>query len=151
MKVERLYTRNIVATHRSAAIAEAAAAMGRYRVGTLLVVEDPPAMPVPIGIVTDRDLAVQGFASQSSLVGSIMTPVVATIREDADVHEALGVMKAHGVRRLLVTGAGGAAKGILSVDDVIDGLSAELASASAVLRGEVQRDAAGLGEVRIGG
>jgi len=67
------------------------------------------------------------------------------------VHEALEIMRAHGVRRLLVTAADGALRGILSIDDVVDGLSADLAAAAAVLKGEVKRDAAGLGDVITGG
>jgi CBS domain-containing protein len=77
-----------------------------------------------------------------------MTPVLATVREDADIHEALEVMRAHGVRRLVVLSPGGLVSGILSIDDVVDGLSADLASASAVLKGEIRRDAAGLGDVK---
>jgi CBS domain-containing protein len=151
MRIDRLYTRHIVATRRSAPIAEAAAVMQRYEVGSLLVMEDPPASGDPIGIVTDRDLAIQGFASEASTVGSVMTPVVATVREEADVHEALEIMRAHGVRRLLVTGSDGGMRGILSIDDVIDGLSADLAAAASVLKGEIRRDAAGLGDVKVGG
>jgi CBS domain-containing protein len=60
-------------------------------------------------------------------------------------------MRAHGVRRLVVTDGDGAICGIVSVDDIVDGLSADLAAAAAVLKGEVKRDAAGLGEVKIGG
>jgi CBS domain-containing protein len=150
MKIERLYTRRIMATRRSAPIAEAAATMQRFGVGSLLVMEDGGDHK-PVGIVTDRDLALQGFASESSQVGSVMTPVIATVREEADVHEALETMRALGVRRLLVTGARGEFRGILSIDDVIDGLSADLAAAAAVLKGEVKRDAAGLGDVRVGG
>ena len=147
MKVERVYTRGVMATTVDAPIAEAAAAMGRYRVGSLLVMEGPPPHARPVGIVTDRDLALQGFASESGTVGSAMTPVVATVREDADAHEALEVMRAHGVRRLVVMAAGGEVRGIVSIDDIVDGLSADLAAAAAVLRGEIRRDAAGLGEV----
>ena len=151
MKIARLFTRRIMATTRSAPIAEAAAAMLRFQVGTLLVMEDPPAIGPPIGIVTDRDLALQGFASEASTVGAVMTPVVATIAEEADIHEALEVMRAHGVRRLVVTAPEGGLRGILSIDDVVDGLSADLAAAAAVLKGEVRRDAAGLGDVKVGG
>jgi CBS domain-containing protein len=150
MKIERLYTRRIMATRRSASIAEAAATMQRFSVGSLLVMEDG-AGHKPVGIVTDRDLALQGFASESSQVGSVMTPIIATIREDADIHEALEIMRAHGVRRLLVTGPDAALRGILSIDDIVDGLSADLAAAAAVLKGDVKRDAAGLGDVKVGG
>ena len=137
MKIERLYTRRIMATIRSAMIAEAAAAMQRYKVGALVVMEDgAPAGAPPVGIVTDRDLALQGFASESCLVGSVMTPVIATVHEGADIHEALEIMRMHGVRRLLVVGEKDALRGILSIDDVVDGLSADLAAAAAVLKGQ---------------
>src|SRR5690242_20473931 len=106
MRIDRLYTRRVMATRRSAPIAEAAATMQRFGVGSLLVMEDAPGS-APVGIVTDRDLALQGFASESSTVGSVMTPIIATIREDSDMHEALEIMRAHGVRRLLVTNADG--------------------------------------------
>jgi len=151
MRVERVYTRQLMATTRAATLAEAAAAMASYRVGTLLVMDTARADARPVGIITDRDVALRGFASESGHVESVMTPVLATVREDADVHEALALMQAHGVRRLLVTGADGGIRGMVSVDDVIDGLSADLASAAAVLKGIVRRDAAGLGDVRVGG
>ncbi|MEO5677705.1 MAG: CBS domain-containing protein [Usitatibacter sp.] len=102
--------------------------MRRFQVGTLLVMEDPPAAGLPIGIVTDRDLALQGFASEASTVGSVMTPVLATIDEEADVHEAFETKRANGVRRLVVTGPGRGLRGILSIDDVVDGLSADRGS-----------------------
>jgi CBS domain-containing protein len=151
MKIARLYTRTVMATTRSAQIAEAAAAMRRFLVGSLLVMEDPPAVGPPVGIVTDRDIALQGFASESSTVGSVMTPVIATVHEEADIHEALELMRAHGVRRLVVTNVDGALRGILSIDDIVDGLSADLAAAAAVLKGEIRRDAAVIGDVKVGG
>lgn len=151
MNVERVYTRQLMSTTRGASLAEAAAAMSRYRVGTLLVMDHAGPDARPVGIITDRDVALRGFASESGHVESVMTPVLATVREDADVHEALGLMQAHGVRRLLVTGPDGGIRGMVSIDDVIDGLSADLASAAAVLKGIINRDAAGLGDVRVGG
>jgi CBS domain-containing protein len=150
MKVARIYTRRVLATTREASIAEAAAAMRRYQVGSLLVMEEGQRDGTPVGIVTDRDIALAGFASEASDVGSAMTPVVATVAEEADMHEALELMRAHGVRRLVVTGPRGKICGILSIDDIVDGLSADLAAAAAVLKGEIRRDAAGLGDVRVG-
>jgi CBS domain-containing protein len=152
MRVDRIYTRKVMATNRSTPIAEAAAAMRRYGVGSLLVLEDGATCGQhPVGIVTDRDLALEGFAAESCVVGAAMTPVIATVRADADVHEALELMRAHGVRRLVVISPEGDIAGILSIDDIVDGLSADLAAAAAVLKGEPRRDAAGLGEVRVGG
>lgn len=133
MKIARLFTRGVFAVERSAQLAEAAAAMQRYAVGCLLVVEGPTHRAV--GIVTDRDLAIQGFAGEGTAVESAMTPTVVTVGEDADTHEALELMRAHAVRRLAVTGADGQISGLLSIDDIVDGLSAHLAAAAAVLKG----------------
>jgi CBS domain-containing protein len=151
MKVDRVFTRHVLATTRSATLPEAAVAMGRYKVGALLVMEDEDESGAPVGIVTDRDLALHGFASIDMNVGAAMTPVVATVSSEADCHEALELMRAHGVRRLIVTGQDKRVCGIVSIDDVVDGLSADLASAASVLKGEIRRDAAGLGEVKVGG
>jgi CBS domain-containing protein len=133
MKIERLFTRRVVAVARTAQLAEAAAAMQRFNVGTLLVVEGPSQRPV--GIVTDRDLAIQGFAAESTTVDAAMTAVLATVSEACDSHEALQAMRTHGVRALVVLAGKGEVCGILSVQELIDGLSTDLALASAVLRG----------------
>lgn len=151
MRIDRVFTARVLATTRSASLAEAAAAMRRFHVGALLVLEDGEASTRPVGIVTDRDIAVNGFASESTTVGAVMTPVVATIRRDADAHEALETMRAHGVRRLVVTADGEAVCGMLSIDDLVDGLAADLAAAAAVLKGDIRGDSAGLGEVKVGG
>jgi CBS domain-containing protein len=140
MRVDRLFTRNALATTPSASLPEAAAAMRRYRVGTLLVVSEGPGPRRPVGIVTDRDIALQGFASEATVVADAMTPMVASIGEDADSHEALEAMRAHGVRRLVVMRASGEVAGILSIDDLLDGIAADLVSASAVLKGEIRLD-----------
>lgn len=124
--------------------------MQRFKVGALLVLDSTSSSAEPVGIVTDRDLAMQGFTAEANTVGDAMTPVVATIREDAEVHEALETMRAHGVRRLVVTTARGRVCGMLSIDDIIDGLAADIVAAAAVLRHEIRLDGAGLGTVKVG-
>ncbi len=151
MKLERIYTRKVLATTRLATLTEASVAMHRFGVGALLVMEDDEPDGEPIGVVTDRDIVTRGCRSEVATVGDVMTPVVATVSEQADSHEAVELMRAHGVRRLIVTGAGGDVRGVVSIDDIVDGLAADLAAASSVLKGEVRHDSAGLGEVRVGG
>jgi hypothetical protein len=46
------------------------------------------------------------------------------------------------VRRLLVTKAGGEPAGIVSLDDAVDGLVAELASLAGLMKSELSREAA---------
>ena len=150
MKVDRVYTRNVLSTTRTATLAEAAATMRRFKVGALLVTAGASNTTEPVGIVTDRDLALQGFTAEANTVGDAMTPIVAMVREDAEIHEALETMRAHGVRRLVVTTARGRVTGMLSIDDIVDGLAIDIVAAAAVLRGETKRDSAGLGHVKIG-
>jgi predicted transcriptional regulator len=150
VRIDRLYTRSALATTCGTTLVEAAAAMHRCRVGALLVMESEDPASRAAGIVTDRDLAMHRLAAgDHATVDGAMTPIVATVREDADTHEALETMRAHAVRRLIVTDAHGAIRGMLSIDDLIDGLSTDLAAAAAVLRGEIRHDSAGLGDVKL--
>jgi CBS domain containing-hemolysin-like protein len=54
-------------------------------------------------------------------------------------------MRAAGVRRLMVVDDKGSPAGILSLDDVVDGLATELASAAALMKHERGRELAQLG------
>lgn len=145
MKVERLYTRDIVGIPRSASVQEAAAMMRKFHVGALMVVESAePKAPIA-GIVSDRDLVLQvlaeGLDARRTRVEKVMSPIVASVAEEADLHEALECMRAAGIRRLLVTRADGSPAGIVSMDDVVEGLVAELTSLAALLKNEARREA----------
>ncbi len=148
MKVERIYTRNVVGASRRDTLEEAAATMRRFHVGALLVIEASDTGPEVVGIVTDRDLVLLGIAEglnpRKIAVEKVMTPVVASVPESADVLEALERMRSAGVRRLLVSTEKGDPAGILSIDDIVDGLATELASAAALMKTEVRRETAEL-------
>lgn len=147
MRIDRIVTRTPVCIAEGASPAEAAMLMHRYRVGSLLVLG--PGGDKPVGMVTDRDLALNALGGGAATVGAAMTPVVATVSINADSHEALALMSAHGVRRLVVTGRSGEPLGVLSIDDLVDGLAVEVRAAASILKGEVRTDAAGLGDVRV--
>ena len=146
MKVDRIYTRNIVGIPRSGTLQEAAETMRRFHVGTLIVIDGIGHDAAVVGILTDRDLVLQAIADNLDVarvpVHRIMSPMVAGIGEDADVLEALERMRAAGVRRLLVTGARGEPAGILALDDIVDGLASELARAAALVRTGTAREVA---------
>lgn len=148
MKVERIYTRGVVTTQRSDSLQKAAQTMRRLHVGALLVTEGGDGAGPVVGIVTDRDLALFAVAealdARRVAVEKVMSPVVASVAESADALEAIERMRHAGVRRLLVTGDAGEPRGVLSIDDVVDGLAAELANASALMKSGVRREAAGL-------
>lgn len=144
MRVERIYSRNVVGTSRSSSLESAAALMRKHHVGSLLVTDDPPEDGHALGILTDRDVVVQavaeGLDTRSLTVGDVMSPGISYVPEKADLHEALEIMRQSGVRRLVVTRDGGKVAGVLSMDDVIDGLAADMASLAGLVKNERERE-----------
>lgn len=140
MKVARIYTRNVISAPRSSTLQEAALLMRDRHVGLLLVTEDEPSGDHAVGIVTDRDMAVlavaEGCDPQTTTLADIMTPKIAAVGREADAHEAMAVMRKFGVRRLAVTGEDGSIIGVLSLDDVVDAIAAELQALTQVIRSE---------------
>src|SRR3970040_1921512 len=106
MKVERIFTPDVVRAERSTPLTQAAALMRDRHVGALLVTEDRPFDARLLGIVTDRDLVIgamaEGVAPQECTVGALMTPALATVARSAGLGEALETMRSRGVRRLIV-------------------------------------------------
>jgi predicted transcriptional regulator len=144
MRIERIHTRSVVGAARSDTLEQAAETMRRFHVGALLVVDSGDRRTEVVGILTDRDLVMhalaEGLDAHKVKVEKVMSPVVASVPESADVFEALDRMRAAGVRRLLVTDDAGQPAGIVSIDDIVDGLAAELAAAAALMKRGIGRE-----------
>ena len=100
-------------------LAETARLMEQHNVGSVIVVDRRGAV---IGMVTDRDLALRGMAAErepQTPVTEIMTKTVTSLRDDADVFDAAQEMETSACRRLPVTGADGALKGVIALDDLM--------------------------------
>lgn len=99
-------------------------------VGNVVVVSDPEGARIPLGVVTGRDLATEVLgngreAAIMPLSGLVRAPlVIAADCEDA--HEVLGRMRAHGVRRVPVVDGRGALVGIVTLDDLLGALFADV-------------------------
>jgi len=105
--------------------------MREYHVGDLIVVDEKTGKRVPVGIVTDRDIVLEVIAEGVSLndvcVGDIMSAELVTAHTGDDLLETVKVMRAKGIRRLPVIDDDNELAGILSVDDLIDLFSEQLA------------------------
>ena len=104
---------------------DAAEIMERSGVGALAVVDGDHL----VGVVTDRDLVRRGLARRldpGARVDSLMSSPVVTIEADADLRTAYAIFRENAVRRLAVTERGRFV-GVLSIDDLLINLSADLA------------------------
>ena len=145
MMVQHILTSVAIRLKRNATLQEAAVLMRDRHVGAVLVTEDGSG-DRPVGIVTDRDIAIhaaaEGRSPTSCTIEDVMTPAVVTVPQTARVSEALELMRARGVRRLVVVNETGGLAGFLSLDDIIEAMSVDLAAVGAVLHGGFQREMA---------
>lgn len=124
MRVGQMCNRTVVITDAAAGVIEAARLMRQHHVGTLVVTARGDMGVRPVGIVTDRDIVIEGVAAAAPLdkitVGDIMSTEIITAEEGDDLSEAMDRMRSEGVRRMPVIDAGGALVGILALDDVLE-------------------------------
>ena len=129
MRVSKVMSSPVIGATTTTTIREAAERMRAQNVGTLPVFRDDR----PIGIVTDRDIVLRALAAPGVMLGpdtavaDIMSRDVITCFADGDVAGAAALMGERRVRRLLVMSRGGAVVGILSLGDIAEHVSEELA------------------------
>lgn len=117
--------RSAVAVRADATVEEAAAVMDAAGVGALGVLDGLQL----VGIVTDRDLVRRALArglERDARVDGVMSSPVVTIDADADLHDAFARFRTNAVRRLAVM-RGQAFVGMVTVDDLLVDLAADLA------------------------
>lgn len=129
MLVRKVMSSPVISVTPDTTIRDAAELMRTHGVGALPVLEDG----TPIGIVTDRDIVIRALAARGFSLGldtsvkDIITRNVITCFADHDVAEAAALMGEERVRRLLVIERSGAPVGILSLGDIAEHVSEELA------------------------
>jgi predicted transcriptional regulator len=137
MAIGEICSREVVFIARSESCAQAARLMRENHVGSLVVVAKMGAPAMPIGMITDRDLAVGvmalGLDPEKTLVEAVMRPRIALVRENEGLGRAVALMRAEGVRRLPVVDADGNLVGILAADDLIEIFADELSGLAAMI------------------
>lgn len=102
-------------------IREVAQMMSRNDCGEIPVVESERNAR-PVGVVTDRDIAVrivaEGRDISSARASDAMTSPVTTVREDASVDDVCTVMEREQIRRVVVVDSAGKVSGIVAQADI---------------------------------
>lgn len=144
MNLASLCTREVVGIPAGATPREAAALMCEEHVGALVVVtpEDPPQV---VGIVTDRDLALdvlgRDAAGTPAGIGALVRGRPLGVPGTASLRDAAVSMEQGGVRRLLVVDDDGGVIGIVSADDLLQAMADDLATLARSLRSGIAREA----------
>jgi CBS domain-containing protein len=113
--------------------------MAKAGVGTVVVLAEAQR---PVGMLTDRDIAVrcvaEGRDPDATEVGAVMTAPVACVHESTAIESALARMAGVHARRLAVVDDDERLVGILALDDVLELLAEEAATIGRLLarRGE---------------
>lgn len=134
MKVGEIMARYVEFIPADASVAAAAELMGELDVGALPVGTADDLQ----GVVTDRDIlyrvVARGLGSADLSIGAIVSRPVIGCGEDDGLQDAMNLMAAHHIRRLVVRDAGGRVIGWLTLADLARHLLVESGSMQNALR-----------------
>jgi CBS domain-containing protein len=104
--VRELMAEPVVTVTADATLTEAARMMRDADIGDVIVVKKTK----PVGMLTDRDIVVRGVAENRTpgtvTAGEICTTDVVSVAPDAEISQAIALMRRAAVRRLPVTEMG---------------------------------------------
>ena len=127
MLVGEYCNREVVVVEEEKSVTEAAAIMRQYHVGDVVICKAKYGKQMPVGIITDRDIALEivakGTDPDSIRVGDAMSFDLTTVNEHDDLMHVIELMRDKGIRRVPVIDTDEALVGILTVDDIVDLLS----------------------------
>lgn len=124
-------TQQVETCGANATILQVAELMRSEHVGDLVVVEYRGGKPVPIGIITDRDLVIEVMAMKvdpvSVTAGDVMSRKLVIAYEGEQLEIAMERMRGSGVRRIPLVDSAGVLVGIVTLDDIVEKLASTLA------------------------
>lgn len=138
MNLGELCRREIMVIERDEPVLTAAQLMREHGVGDVVIVEARDGKRFPVGIVTDRDLAVHIVADEVdprtvSIGDLFIAPQLVTASVNDDMHDLLQKMRRHAVRRVPVVESDGSLAGIITVDDVLDEIAGDFSLIAGLL------------------
>lgn len=124
-----------VAVDVDATLVEAAGLMDTASVGCVIVVDGDQ----PVGMLTDRDITVRAVArgmAPDARVDAVMSTDIITADAAADLRSVMSVFRSHPIRRIPVMDNGNLV-GVITLDDLMVDLSADLCDLTRAVTGQV--------------
>jgi CBS domain-containing protein len=135
MSIESLLRRPVCTLPPDAPCREAAQVMRDENVGSVVVAEEGH----PLGIVTDRDLAVRviaaGRAPEKTPLRDVMSGDPVFLARERGLDQVFATMRQQHVRRIPVVDAEGRLEGVLALDDLLPLLADQLGELAEAIRG----------------
>lgn len=121
----------------------AAQLLRQHHIGALVVV-DAKEKSTPVGILTDRDLVIalmaEGLDPELFTVGDIMSVELVLANPEMDAMDAVQLMRQNRLRRLVIVDDAGRLVGIVTMEDILELLTRELAALAAGVIGSRDRE-----------
>jgi CBS domain-containing protein len=135
MSLDRFCRKTVVTAPLDEPVVQVAQRMRDLHVGAVVAVDERGR---PKGMITDRDLVcrvlAEGRSPQTLRVREVMSADVEVLQAHDAIDVAVGKMRELGLRRLPIVDAKGQLSGMVSLDDLMVLLSAELGSAAGAVR-----------------
>ena len=139
LAVDLVCSRDVATIPVGASPFEAAERMGEAGVGSLVVLNADGA---PVGMVTDRDLALRVVTRASDpeavQIGDVMTEPLVSVKADDSAEAVSAIMKRSGIRRVTVL-SGEKLVGIVALDDLLRSLALEVDDLGKETRSKLSR------------
>lgn len=130
---EILDSQHIVQCRSDQSLKDAAMEMKNRDVGAVVVTENDK----PIGIVTDRDIALRSVAEGKDInqttLKDVMTSPLVTAHEEEGIFKIIDQMKESQCRRIVIVDNQGKAKGLVSSGDLLKLLIQELSMLDGIM------------------
>lgn len=130
----------VITTAKDTSVYDAAKLMKKHNIGNIVVV-DKTNGGTPIGIFTDRDIAMRIVADEvdprNLTVGDAMSQDLLVLQEHQHLQEAIDMMCTKKVRRAPIVDKNNKIIGIATVDDLLLLFADELGSLAKLIRGQV--------------
>ncbi len=130
MNIGQIASKHAVTVPLGASLEQAAQKMLQCSVGAIVVTDDAGGRPAVAGIITDRDIVRARLEHASALsaldVADVMTRTPLVLDAQESLTNAIRHLQARRVRRAPVVGRDGELLGLVSTDDLLGEIAAEL-------------------------
>jgi CBS domain-containing protein len=119
MHIRKIKRKRVITANPNDSVVKAAKLMDKNGVGCVVVVMNKK----PVGILTDRDVAVRVVARKADLnrtkVKDVMTASIITGEDSQRAADLAKVMQDHSIRRVPTVNKKGELTGIITLDDIL--------------------------------